>query len=134
MEVNLPHLTTQKTLYVEISGSRDHAELLTDDRVALHERLEAATGEYISALEAVEPERELAAEADPERTLDQKPKREKVIEGPGLELELQSSFGCCPASSFDHSESTEIKALSHRSASNLRAEQQVGRISPVYCQ
>ena len=55
MEANHPHLTTQKTLYVEISRARDRAELVTDDRDALRERLEAVTGERISALEAVEP-------------------------------------------------------------------------------
>ena len=51
MEANHPHLTTRKTLYVEISRARDRAELVTDDRDALRERLEAATGERISALE-----------------------------------------------------------------------------------
>ena len=55
MEANHPHLTTQKTLYVEISRARDRAELVTDNRDALRERLEAVTGERISALEAVEP-------------------------------------------------------------------------------
>ena len=54
MEANHPHLTTQKTLYVEIIRARDRAELVTDDRSALRERLEAATGERIAALEAVE--------------------------------------------------------------------------------
>ena len=57
MEANHPHLTTQKTLYVEISRARDRAELVTDDRNALRERLETVTGERIAALEAVEPER-----------------------------------------------------------------------------
>ena len=37
--------------------ARDRAELVTDDRNVLRERLEAATGERVSALEAVEPER-----------------------------------------------------------------------------
>ena len=31
MEANHPHLTTQKSLYVEISRARDRAELVTDD-------------------------------------------------------------------------------------------------------
>ena len=53
MEANHPHLTTQKTLYVEISRARDHAELVTDDRGALRERLEAATGERVAALESI---------------------------------------------------------------------------------
>ena len=56
MEANHPQLTTQKTLYVEISRARHHAELVIDDRDALRERLEAATGERIAALEAVEPD------------------------------------------------------------------------------
>ena len=55
MEANHPHLTTQKSFYVEISRARDRAELVTDDRNSLRERLEAATGERISALEAVAP-------------------------------------------------------------------------------
>ena len=58
MEANHPHLSTQKTLYVEISRARDRAELVTDDKTALRERLEAVTGERIAALEAVEPDRE----------------------------------------------------------------------------
>ena len=57
MEANHPSLTNQKTLYVEISRARDRAELVTDDRAPLRERLEAVTGERIAALEAVEPER-----------------------------------------------------------------------------
>ena len=54
VEANHPHLTTQKSFYVEISRARDRAELVTDDRETLRERLEAATGERISALDAVE--------------------------------------------------------------------------------
>ena len=55
MEAEHAHLTTQKTFYVEISRARHHAELVTDDRSALRERLEAATGERIAALEAITP-------------------------------------------------------------------------------
>ncbi len=55
MEAEHAHLTTQKTFYVEISRARLHAELVTDDRRALRERLEAATGERIAALEAIAP-------------------------------------------------------------------------------
>ena len=118
MEANHLHLTTQKTLYVEISRARYHAELVTDDREALRERLEAATGERIAALEAVEPKPEKMAEDGPERRQDRErgginaepraqvpepapqsaerpqpsrgrsPEREKVREGPELELEL----------------------------------------------
>ena len=55
MEANHVKLTTQKSFYVEISRARDRAELVTDDRNALRETLEAVTGERIAALEAVEP-------------------------------------------------------------------------------
>ena len=53
MEADHPHLTTQKSFYVEISRARDRAGLVTDDAARLRERLEGATGERISALEAV---------------------------------------------------------------------------------
>ncbi len=53
MEANHPHLTTQKSFYVEISRARDRAELVTDDAVRLREQLEAVTGERISALEGI---------------------------------------------------------------------------------
>ena len=53
MEANHPNLTNQKTLYVEISRARDRAELVTDDAKVLCERLEAATGERVAALEAL---------------------------------------------------------------------------------
>ena len=53
MEANHPHLTTQKSFYVEISRARYRAELVTDDALRLRERLEATTGERISALEAI---------------------------------------------------------------------------------
>jgi len=66
MEANHPHLTTQKSFYVEISRARDRAELVTDDRAALKEQLEAATGERIAALEALESEKAKAREAGPE--------------------------------------------------------------------
>ena len=67
MEANHPHLTTQKSFYVEISRARDRAELVADDRVALKEQLEAATGERIAALEAVEPDRAKGREAGLDR-------------------------------------------------------------------
>jgi len=66
MEANHPTLTTQKTLYVEISRARDRADLVTDDRAALREHLEAVTGERIAALEAVEPERAKDRETGPD--------------------------------------------------------------------
>ena len=92
MEANHPNLTTQKTLYVEISRARDKAELVTDDKGALREQLEAATGERIAALEAVEPER--AKGRDAGRDEDRSAGREKGASllqerdrspGPGME-------------------------------------------------
>ena len=72
IEANHPHLTTQKGFYVEISRARDRAELVTDDAEALKERLEAVTGERISALEGigetVRPGHEKDGKAPPERT------------------------------------------------------------------
>ena len=53
MEAGHPHLTTQKSFYVEISRARDRAELVTDDAEKLKEHLEQATGERISALEGI---------------------------------------------------------------------------------
>ncbi len=98
MEANHPHLTTQKTLYVEISRARDRAELVTDDRNALRERLEAATGERIAALEAVEPEREKSRRPEPVHGRGRKegtpepghrtPKPEKVREPREIEMEM----------------------------------------------
>ena len=53
MEATHPHLTTQKSFYGEISRARHGAELVTDDAKALHEALESATGERVSALEGI---------------------------------------------------------------------------------
>ena len=88
MEANHPNLTNQKTLYVEISRARDRAELVTDDKAALRERLEAVTGERIAALEAVEPERakgretglEAGRSAGGERDASESPERERTPE------------------------------------------------------
>ena len=63
MEANHAKLTTQKSFYVEISRARDRAELVTDDRSALRETLEAVTGERIAALEAVGAEQGKGREA-----------------------------------------------------------------------
>ena len=53
MEARHPHLTTQKSFYVEISRARDRAELVTDDAAELKTRLQAVTGERIAALEGI---------------------------------------------------------------------------------
>ena len=73
MEARHPHLTTQKSFYVEISRARDRAELVTDDAAELRAQLQAATGERIAALEGIgEMKRETpdrAAEAAQDRPL-----------------------------------------------------------------
>ena len=53
MEARHPHLTTQKSFYVEISRARDRAELVTDDAGKLLASLQEATGERIAALEGI---------------------------------------------------------------------------------
>ena len=53
MEARHPHLTTQKSFYVEISRARDRAELVTDDAAELRAQLQAITGERIAALEGI---------------------------------------------------------------------------------
>ena len=53
MEARHPHLTTQKSSYVEISRARDRTELVTDDVAELRAQLQAATGERIAALEGI---------------------------------------------------------------------------------
>ena len=53
MEARHPHLTTQKSFYVEISRARDRAELVTDDAKELRAQLQAVTGERLAALEGV---------------------------------------------------------------------------------
>ncbi len=115
MQANHPHLTTQKSFYVEISRARDRAELVTDDAKALRERLETATGERVSALEGIgEAAREASGEekvksgeAEPEAGKDtersekapqpverrtQKPEKtpgmEKVRTARGIEMEM----------------------------------------------
>ena len=46
-------LTDQATFYVELTRARDSVVVLTDDREALIETLETATGEELSALKAI---------------------------------------------------------------------------------
>ena len=67
MEANHPHLSTQKSFYVEISRARHHAELVTDDATALREHLETATGERVSALEGIGAVAERSASLDKDR-------------------------------------------------------------------
>ena len=53
MEARHPHLTTQKSFYVEISRARDRAELVTDNTAELRAQLQVVTGERIAALEGI---------------------------------------------------------------------------------
>ena len=80
MEARHPHLTTQKSFYVEISRARDRAELVTDDAAELRAQLQAVTGERIAALEGIgETRREAPArDAEAGRSAERRPER-----GPG---------------------------------------------------
>ncbi|MDE0006152.1 MAG: conjugative relaxase [Rhodospirillaceae bacterium] len=92
MEAEHPHLTTQKSFYVEISRARHRAELVTDDRKALGEHLESATGERIAALESIEPAPEAAQQQEPGKVLEAPDGVDKVVERvpdpvPDIEME-----------------------------------------------
>ena len=78
MEARHPHLTTQKSFYVEISRARDRAELVTDDAAELRAQLQAVTGERIAALEGIgEMKRETSGKAaEVARSDDRKPEQE----------------------------------------------------------
>jgi len=108
MEANHPHLTTAKSFYVEISRARDRAELVTDDAAALKERLEAVTGERISALEGIgetvgrehakeeqtllsreRPDRELTSPSAPERDFGRELASDKEPSIPARHVELE---------------------------------------------
>ncbi len=77
MEARHPHLTTQKSFYVEISRARDRAELVTDDAAQLRAQLQEATGERIAALEGIGEMKREAPEkaADGARTAARQPDR-----------------------------------------------------------
>jgi len=93
MEANHPQLTTAKAFYVEISRARDKAELVTDDAQALKERLEAVTGERISALEgigeSVRPARERGQERDGKASLDRERASLEASSPPPPEKEIE---------------------------------------------
>ena len=67
MEANHPHLTTQRSFYVAISRARDRAELVTDDAARLSQHLERATGEHVTALDAVKKYVTFELEIDDEK-------------------------------------------------------------------
>ena len=70
MDSRHPHLSTQKSFYVEISRARHRADLVTDNAEALREHLESATGERVAALEGIRTEVERAAERAESGVLD----------------------------------------------------------------
>ena len=53
LDANQGAIAGQAAFYVELSRARDNAVLLTDDREGLVEALETATGDELSALEAI---------------------------------------------------------------------------------
>ena len=88
MQANHPHLTTQKSFYVEISRARDRAELVTDDAKALRERLETATGERVAALDAISDKlREAGRTKEAEQPMERRTSKiEKVRSAHGMEM------------------------------------------------
>ena len=48
-----PHPTIRNSFYVETSGARDRAELVTDDATEIRAQLEAVTGKRIAPLEGI---------------------------------------------------------------------------------
>ena len=97
MEANHPNLTTAKAFYVEISRARDRAELVTDDAQALKERLEAVTGERLSALEGIgesvriEREREFGKYGKAPRARDRESPEASAPPSPEREREPETS-------------------------------------------
>ena len=81
MEARHPHLTTQKSFYVEISRARDRAELVTDDAAELRAQLQAVTGERIAALEGIG---EMQRQA-PEKAVEAARAAEKQPDGRGAQ-------------------------------------------------
>ena len=78
MEARHPHLTTQKSFYVEISRARDRAELVTDDAAELGTQLQEATGERIAALEGIGEMKREAPNRAAEAALDRSMRPERV--------------------------------------------------------
>ncbi len=112
MEAGHPHLTTQKSFYVEISRARDRAELVTDDAKRLREQLETATGERISALEGIgqampdgpatkgaeaiparEPDRDKAVSADLDAGESEPTARDRETAGPVERKPVEMDLG-----------------------------------------
>ena len=82
MEARHPHLTTQKSFYVEISRARDRAELVTDDAAELRTQLQEATGERIAALEGIGEMKHEAPDRAAENARSEKPRLERETPAP----------------------------------------------------
>ena len=80
MEARHPHLTTQKSFYVEISRARDRAELVTDDAAELRAQLQEATGERMAALEGIGEMKRGAPERAAEAGRDRESRPHRVME------------------------------------------------------
>ena len=88
MEARHPHLTTQKSFYVEISRARDRAELVTDDAAELRAQLQAVTGERIAALEGIgEMQREASGKAAEAAHIEGRQREREAGPGVGKEPE-----------------------------------------------
>ena len=123
MEANHPALTTQKSLYVEISRARDRAELVTDDAAALKERLEAVTGERISALEGIGEDMRRAREAGREAAPDGRERERDRREDPAtkrIEVERER----------DERAAREKAAAARDKAAPASPDRNVGREAP----
>ena len=87
MEARHPHLTTQKSFYVEISRARDRAELVTDDAAELRAQLQAVTGERIAALEGIGEMKREAPDMGAESTKTEAGKERDEPSGPQKDRE-----------------------------------------------
>ena len=87
MEARHPHLTTQKSFYVEISRARDRAELVTDDAAELRAQLQAVTGERIAALEGIGEMKREAPDRGAESTKTEAGKERDEPSGPQKDRE-----------------------------------------------
>ncbi|MCY4548486.1 MAG: ATP-binding domain-containing protein [Defluviicoccus sp.] len=110
MEARHPHLTTQKSFYVEISRARDRAELVTDDAAELRTQLQEATGERIAALEGIGelPRHEPGKAADHAATAGRD--RETAAPGGGSRTERGAEEGAGNARQSPKSPSQEQQA------------------------
>ena len=97
-----PRLTNQQAFYVAISRARDRAELVTDDAWRLADQLERATGERVSALDAV------AQQAAHEAVFGREPSRARAGD------HVRSAFGAIDCGREIERESRREHGREHR--------------------